>query len=81
MDIWGSRLFQQLLQSAQFTWEPPLSSKPRRGKRSLRLMTNDGKLLGTIVVRGKEIKFPEFLTMEASLSSEHLIEPIQVPLS
>ena len=81
MDIWGSRLFQQQLSLAQLNWEPPLLGKPRRGKRMLRLMMNDGKILGIIVVRGKEISFPEFLTIEVSTSSEHRSEAIRVPIS
>ena len=81
MDIWGSRLFQRQLSEAQLNWEPPLSGKLTRGKRILRLIMNDGKILGTIIVRGKEIIFPEFLTIEVSTSSEHLSETVRVPIS
>ena len=42
---------------------------------------NDGKILGVIVVRGKEIAFPAFLTIEVSISSEHRSEAVRVPLS
>jgi hypothetical protein len=81
MDIWGSRLFQQQLALAQLNWEPPLSRKPTRGKRTLRLIMNDGKILGSIVVRGKEIAFPEVLTIEVSTSSNHRSEAVCVPIS
>ena len=81
MDIWGSRLFQQQLSLAQLNWEPSLSGKLTRGKRMLRLIMDDGKILGTIVVRGKEIAFPEFLTIEVSTSSDHLSEAVCVPIS
>ena len=80
MDIWGSRLFQQQLSEAELNWDPPLITKPSRGKRILRLIMKDGKILGTIVVRGKEISFPEFLTIEVSASSEHLSEAVRVPI-
>lgn len=81
MDIWGSRLFQQQLSLAKLNWEPSLSGKPTRSKRALRLIMDDGKILGTIIVRGKEIIFPEFLTIEVSTSSEHLSEAVRVPIS
>lgn len=81
MDIWGSRLFQQEISLAQLNWEPPLSGKSKRSKRALRLIMNDGKILGTIKVYGREIAFPEFLTIEASTSSDHLSEAVRVPIS
>lgn len=80
MDIWGSRLFQQQLSEAELNWEPQLTAKPSRGKRILRLIMKDGKILGIIVVRGTEIAFPEFLTIEVSASSEHLSEVVRVPI-
>ena len=81
MNIWGSRLFQQQMALAQFSWEPSLLKKITRGKRTLRLIMNDGKILGTIVVRGKEIAFPDFLTLEVSPSSEHRSDLVQIPIS
>ena len=81
MDIWGSRLFQQQLALAQFSWEPPMSGKHSRGKRTLRLILNDGKIIGKIIVKGQAIKFPDFLTLEVGRSSDHFAEPVQVPLS
>ena len=81
MDIWGSRLFQQQLSLAQLNWEPSLSGKLTRGTRMLRLLMADGKILGTIMVRGKEIIFPEFLTIEVSTSSDHRSEAVHVPIS
>ena len=81
MDIWGSRLFQHQLSLAQLNWEPPLSRKPTRSKRTLRWIMNEGKILGTIVVRGREIAFPEFLTIEVSTSSDHRSEAVRVPIS
>lgn len=50
MDIWGSRLLQQQLSEAELNWEPPLSAKPPRGKRVLRLIMDDGKILETIML-------------------------------
>jgi len=46
MDIWGSRLFQQQLSEAELNWEPPLTAKPPRGKRIIRV---GEKVPGTIV--------------------------------
>lgn len=46
MDIWGSRLFQQQLSLATLNWEPPLSGKPARDQRMLRLIMDDGKIIG-----------------------------------
>jgi hypothetical protein len=47
----------------------------------LRLITDDGKILGLIIVKGREIKFPDFLTLEVGRSSDHVAEPVHVPLS
>jgi len=80
LDIWGSRVFQEQVQLAQFRWEPPLDGKPTKRKRLLRLITDDGKILGTIIVKGREIQFPDFLTLEVSRTSDHVAEPVQVPL-
>lgn len=81
MDIYGSRLFQQQLSAAQLNWEPPLTAKNKRSKKKLRLIMDDGKILGSITVKGTEITFPEFLTIEVSTTSEHRADPVRVPLS
>src|SRR5262245_15519637 len=81
LDIWGSRPFQQQLQLAQFRWEPPLDGKPTKRKRLLRLSTDDAKILGTIIRKGQAIQFPDFLPLEVSRTSDHVAEPVQVPLS